>query len=167
MKKALLGLTICIGLVWTTATSAEETAIPGPPTVIFKVRVQLSDLLPEARAFEIICRLAAENIGIVATGKTTQAVPSSGDFDGTVTVPINTLNHDRSLQDLAKAIRYQCVLTYFFSDGGVRSNPHIMLDAAQRSAKPWAQARFDTPFKVIVEGAYPIAQRAGPNLQAQ
>lgn len=129
-----------------------ETMIRGSAPVTFRVSVKVSNLMPEVAHVRVRCVLQQGGIPIVH-GETTTQVSSSGNFDGTVTVPVNILYPNQTELRVAQATNYNCALQ-LISNG----NPPQVWAPDKTNAPVWAQPKGGSTFASTISGKFPPKQ---------
>lgn len=140
-----------------TGASAEtlgpgEMMVRGSAPVTFKVAVKLSNLMPDVAHVRVHCVLHQGAVPIVH-GETTSQVPSSGNFDSVVTVPLNVLYPNQTEVKILQATSYNCALQ-LLNNG----NPPQVWAPDKTNAPVWAQPKPGTAFAGNIGGKFPPKQ---------
>src|SRR5262245_11367139 len=117
MRNFVHAFTISSGIVAVTTMWAQaqmlgpgETMVQGAPPVTFKVAVKVSNLMPDVENIRVHCIVQQSPRSAIMHGYTTMQVPSSGSFDGTVSVPMNILYPNQTEGRISAATAYNCTL---------------------------------------------------------
>jgi len=129
--------------------SPGETMIRGSAPVTFKVAVKILNLMPDVAHVRVHCYLHQGAMPIVR-GETTSQIPSSGNFDSVVTVPVNILYSNQTEVKISQATNYNCSMQ-LLNNG----NPPQVWAPDRANAPVWAQPKAGTPFTKLISGKFP------------
>ena len=127
-----------------------ETMIQGTPPVTFQVAVKVSNLMPEVENIRVHCIVQQSTAAPIMHGYTTTQIPTSGSFDGVVTVPVNILYPNQSVARISQANSYSCVLE-LVNNG----NPPQAWAPDPINAPVWAQPKTGTKLVKSISGTFP------------
>jgi hypothetical protein len=134
------------------ALSPGETMIRGSAPVTLKVAVKVSNLMPDVAHVRVHCILHQGAMPIVR-GETTSQIPSSGNFDGVVTVPVNILYPNQTEVKISQATNYNCTMQLLNN-----ANPPQVWAPDRANAPVWAQPKAGSAFAKSIGGAFPPKQ---------
>jgi hypothetical protein len=134
------------------ALAPGEMMVRGSAPVTFRVAVKVSNLMPDVAHVRVHCMLLLGAIPI-AHGETTTQVSSSGNFDGTVTVPVNVLYPNQTEVKISQATRYDCALQLLNN-----ANPPQVWAPDKANAPVWAQPKPGSAFARTISGPFPPKQ---------
>lgn len=127
-----------------------ESMIQGTPPVTFRVQVKVANLMPEVENIRVHCIVQQSAAAPIMHGYTTMLVPSSGSFDGAVTVPVNILYPNQSAGRIAQATAYNCALE-LLNNG----NPPQAWGPDPTNAPVWAQPKAGAKLVKSIGGLFP------------
>ena len=126
-----------------------ETMVRGTAPVTFKVAVKVSSLMPDVAHIRVHCVLHQGTVPI-AHGYTTTQISSSGNFDSTVTVPVNILYPNQTEVRISQANTYNCSLQLLNN-----AEPPQVWAPDKANAPVWAQPKGGTDFAKSIGGKFP------------
>ena len=129
-----------------------ETMVRGSAPVTFKVAVKVSNLMPDVAHIRVHCILH-QGSAPIAHGYTTTQISSSGNFDSTVTVPVNILYPNQSEVKISQANNYNCSLQLLSN-----ADPPQVWAPDKTNAPVWAQPKADAVFAKSIGGKFPPKQ---------
>ena len=132
--------------------SPGETMVRGSSPVTFKVAVKVANLMPDVAHLRVHCILHQGAVPI-AHGYTTTQISSSGNFDSTVTVPVNILYPSQTEVKISQANAYNCSLQLLNN-----ADPPQVWPPDKTNAPVWAQPKSGTVFAKSISGKFPPKQ---------
>jgi hypothetical protein len=129
-----------------------EMMVRGSAPVTFKVAVKVSNLMPDVAHIRVHCILH-QGAAPIAHGYTTTQISSSGNFDSTVTVPVNILYPNQSEVRISQANSYNCSLQLLNN-----VDPPQVWAPDKTNAPVWAQPKADAVFAKSIGGKFPPKQ---------
>ncbi len=132
--------------------SPGETMVRGSSPVTFKVAVKVANLMPDVAHVRVHCILHQGAVPI-AHGYTTTQISSSGNFDSTVTVPVNIVYPSQTEMKISQANTYNCSLQLLNN-----ADPPQVWPPDKTNAPVWAQPKAGSVFAKSIGGKFPPKQ---------
>jgi hypothetical protein len=132
--------------------SPGETMVRGSSPVTFKVAVKVANLMSDVAHIRVHCILH-QGATPIAHGYTTTQISSSGNFDSTVTVPVNILYPSQTEVRISQASSYSCSLQLLNN-----ADPPQVWPPDKTNAPVWAQPKAGTVFAKTIGGKFPPKQ---------
>ena len=158
MRTTLLFAALCaLTFVPVTGAGAQslspgEVMVRGSAPVTFRVAVKVSNLMPDVAHIRVHCILH-QGAAPIAHGYTTTQISSSGNFDSTVTVPVNILYPNQTEVRISQANNYNCSLQLLNT-----ADPPQVWPPDKTNAPVWAQPKAGSVFAKSIGGVFPPKQ---------
>ena len=158
MRTTLLVAALCtLTFVPVTGAGAQslspgEVMVRGSAPVTFRVAVKVSNLMPDVAHIRVHC-IVHQGAAPIAHGYTTTQISSSGNFDSTVTVPVNILYPSQTEVKISQANNYNCSLQLLNN-----ADPPQVWPPDKTNAPVWAQPKAGSVFAKSIGGKFPPKQ---------
>jgi hypothetical protein len=151
IRTALLFVLVSVPMTGASGQSLSpgETMVRGSSPVTFKVAVKVANLMPDVAHIRVHCILHQGTVQI-AHGYTTTQISSSGNFDSTVTVPVNILYPNQTEVKISQANSYNCSLQLLNN-----ADPPQVWPPDKTNAPVWAQPKAGSIFAKSIGGKFP------------